>query len=60
MHPENLVTHWQREIISDPDDPDTLMIELGDEIMAAVGWKAGDEIEFVDNKDGSWTLKKVS
>ena len=28
-------------------------------ILKELKWKAGDRIAFIDNKDGSWTLKRV-
>lgn len=33
-------------------------IELNDDILDGTGWKTGDTLEWVDNKDGSFTLKK--
>ena len=33
-------------------------IEFPDEVLEGAGWRAGDTIEWIDNKDGSWTLKK--
>lgn len=43
------------------EDPETkeLYLEFDDELMAKVGWKVGDSIEWIDNKDGTWSLKKV-
>ena len=33
-------------------------IELTDEICNELGWKVDDEIEWVDNEDGSFILRK--
>jgi hypothetical protein len=33
-------------------------IEFPDEVMEDAGWKVGDNINWTDNKDGSWTLTK--
>ena len=33
-------------------------IEFPDEVLEGAGWETGDTIEWIDNKDGSWTLKK--
>lgn len=33
-------------------------IQFTDELLEEVGWKAGDTIEWIDNKDGSWTMRK--
>jgi len=45
------------EIQEDPETKD-LIIEFPDSLMESAGWKVGDNIEWIDNKDGSWTLKK--
>ena len=34
------------------------ILEFTDEMLQEVGWKEGDVLEWIDNKDGSWTLKK--
>lgn len=46
----------------------TLTVEYNDEVghfitlpnalLDEVGWKEGDELSWIDNGDGSWTLKK--
>ena len=33
-------------------------IEFPDEVLKETGWKEGDTIEWIDNHDGSFTLKK--
>ena len=40
------------------DDEGNLVLPLDDEILKEVGWEAGDTIDWIDNKDGSWTMKK--
>jgi len=35
-----------------------LFIEFPDEVVEDAGWKVGDDLEWKDNKDGSWTLSK--
>jgi len=35
------------------------ILEFNDEILAETGWKEGDNLKWIDNGDGSWTLKKV-
>lgn len=37
---------------------DDLALEFPDELMEAAGWKVGDTLQWVDNEDGSWTIKK--
>ena len=34
------------------------LIELPEDLLAAAGWKEGDELVWSDNKDGSWSLNK--
>lgn len=41
----------------DPESGDAI-IQFPDEVMEQVGWKEGDTIQWVDNGDGSFTLKK--
>jgi hypothetical protein len=42
------------------EDPETgdLIIPFTDDILQEAGWKEGDTIEWIDNKDGSWSLVK--
>ena len=35
------------------------ILTIPDELMDALDWKAGDTLEWIDNKDGSFTLKKI-
>tara|TARA_B100000927_G_scaffold271943_1_gene249231 strand:+ start:1025 stop:1174 length:150 start_codon:yes stop_codon:yes gene_type:complete len=30
------------------------------ELLEETGWQEGDELEWIDNKDGTWTLKKLN
>lgn len=45
-------------IVDDPDYPGEMLLDLGTELCEHLGWKPGDEIEWVDNKDGTWTIRK--
>ena len=42
------------------EDPKTgeLILPLSDEILEGSGIVIGDTVEWIDNKDGSWTLRK--
>ena len=44
-------------VVKDPETGD-LILEFPDEMMAQVGWKTGDTVEWIDNKNGSWTIRK--
>lgn len=40
-------------------ETDDMFLPLTDEILKESGWEVGDEIQWIDNKDGSWTMRKV-
>ena len=40
------------------DGSGDLVLPLNDEILSEIGWQTGDTIEWTDNKDGSWSMKK--
>jgi hypothetical protein len=48
------------KIVTLVEDEDTgdLILPIGDELMAEVGWEVGDTLDWVDNKDGSFTIMK--
>lgn len=35
------------------------MVTFPEDLLAATGWRAGDKLSWIDNKDGSWTLTKM-
>ena len=45
-------------IVEDPDHPGEILLDLGDEICEHLDWKPGDTLEWIDNQDGTWTLRK--
>jgi len=47
-------------IVTLEEDPETgdLILPLSDEILEGTGWKTGDTLEWIDNKNGSWILRK--
>lgn len=49
---------WIRTIVEDPEHPGEMLLDLGDEICEHLGWKAGDTLTWIDNQDGTWTIKK--
>ena len=49
---------WTADVKYDNDSGDTY-IELPDDLMKEAGWNLGDDIEWIDNHDGTWTMKKV-
>jgi hypothetical protein len=47
-------------VITLEEDPVTgdLILPLDDGIFEECGWKIGDTIQWIDNGNGSWTLRK--
>ena len=44
-------------IVEDPQTGD-LLLELTEELCNEMGWDVGDDIEWTNNHDGSWSLRK--
>lgn len=36
-----------------------LILPFPDEVLQEMGWGLGDIIEWIDNKDGTFTLRKI-
>ena len=49
---------WTINLEEDPETGD-LILPLNDDILEGTGWKTGDTIDWIDNGDGSWTMKKI-
>lgn len=47
-------------IITLEEDAETgdLILPLNDEILAGTGWQTGDTLDWINNGDGSWTMRK--
>lgn len=48
---------WTVTLEEDPETGD-LVLPFTPEILEELGWMEGDVLEWVDNKDGSWSLVK--
>jgi hypothetical protein len=35
------------------------VLPLPDDLLVEAGWDVGDEIEWIDNGDGTWSMKRV-
>ena len=46
------------QVIEDPNNPGELLLDLGLELCAQLGWQVGDTIEWIDQKDGTWRMIK--
>ena len=47
-------------ILQKVEGSDELFFEMTDEMLEALDAKVGDTIEWLNNNDGSWTLRKVT
>lgn len=43
------------------EDPDTgeLYVEFPQRLLEQLGWKEGDDLQWVEGTDGVWSIKKV-
>ena len=48
---------WTVTLEEDPETGD-LILPFTTEMLADVGWREGDVLEWIDNKDGTWSLAK--
>ena len=46
------------QVVADPDHPGELLLDLGLELCAQLGWQVGDTIEWTYQKDGTWLMTK--
>lgn len=53
----NTKKRWILTVIKDPDSED-LMVELPDDLIKAMNWEIGDELNW-ESKEGYVLLKKV-
>jgi hypothetical protein len=53
------MTQWTVTIEEDPETGD-LILPLPQDFLDQQGWKEGDVLNWIDNKDGTWSLVKVS
>ena len=49
---------WTKTLVEDPVNPGELLLDL-DGIAEELGWEIGDTLQWTDNQDGTFTLKKV-
>ena len=48
---------WTVTLEEDPETGD-LILPFTNEMLEGVGWREGDVLEWIDNKDGTWSLVK--
>lgn len=49
---------WTITLEDADDGSGDLVLPLPDDLMEGAGWKEGDTLEWIDNKNGTWTLRK--
>lgn len=53
----NDTKRWEITVEEDPKTGE-LILPLPKELLDLQGWQEGDELEWIDNGDGSWSLSK--
>ena len=48
---------WTLEIKEDRDTGDAMLV-FPQDLLDEAGWKEGDNLLWIDNKDGTWSLVK--
>jgi|TARA_B110000908_G_C10061884_1_gene361024 hypothetical protein len=51
---------YKCKVLEDPDNPGELALDIPDELLAEAGWSIGDDLNWIDNEDGSWTIEKIT
>jgi hypothetical protein len=54
---EQKTNQWILDVQEDPATEE-LFLQFPPDMLEVTGWQEGDVLEWHDNKDGSWTLKK--
>ena len=50
-----------RSTLEIQEDPDTgeLFVVFPESLLMQLGWKEGDDLQWIEPPDGSWTIQKV-
>jgi hypothetical protein len=50
----------KKQTLEVQEDPETgnLFVEFPAELLNQMGWAEGDDLEWIDDKNGSWNIKK--
>lgn len=51
----------ERSTLEVQEDPETgeLFIVFPESLLTQLGWREGDDLQWVERPDGSWTIQKV-
>jgi hypothetical protein len=52
-------TSWTVTVEEDPETGD-LILPLPADLLIIQGWVEGDVLDWIDNGDGSWEIKKLN
>ena len=50
---------WTLNVEEANDGSDDAILTFPPDLLEQAGWKEGDTLKWIDQKDGSWLLKKV-
>ena len=53
------MTQWTITLEEDPETGE-IILPFPEDFLEQAGWKEGDTLNWIDNKDGTWCLEKVS
>jgi hypothetical protein len=52
------MTTYTSTILEDPDDPESLILQFSDEMLAELGWAPGDILDWQGQDDGTVIITK--
>jgi len=53
------MTRWTITLEEADDGSGDLVMPLPQDLLDGAGWKEGDTIEWINNNNGTWSMKKV-
>jgi hypothetical protein len=53
------MTQWTITLEEADDGSGDLVLPLPQDLLDGAGWNEGDTIEWIDNNNGTWSMKKV-
>jgi hypothetical protein len=53
------MTHWTITLEEADDGSGDMVMPLPQDLLDGAGWKEGDILQWIDNNNGTWSLKKV-
>jgi len=56
---QTLANESNSYIVTLIEDGDDLILPLPERMLEEAGWKEGDLLDWADNGNGSWTIKKM-